>query len=257
MEPDRTQMSDGGLWDSHAQWWIDGFTDGVDPEYVEQIIPLAVEELGGRGTVLDVGCGDGQIARALAATGAVVHGIDPTQLHIDVARKRGGGPTYELGSASRLPVDDESQEAVVACLVFEHIDDVDTAIAEVARVLKPGGRFSFFLNHPLLQTPGSGWIDDHIIDPPEQYWRIGPYLVETESVEEVERGVHIRFIHRPLSRYINALIANGLTLERMVEPSPPPGFLERAPEYALAHTIPRLLYLRSIKAGTPTIRVDT
>ena len=33
-------MSDNGLWDEHAQWWIDGFTDGADPEYVEQIIPL-------------------------------------------------------------------------------------------------------------------------------------------------------------------------------------------------------------------------
>jgi hypothetical protein len=124
---------------------------------------------------------------------------------------------------------------------------MDEAMTEVARVLKPQGQFSFFLNHPLLQTPGSGWIDDHIIDPPEQYWRIGPYLVETESIEEVEKDVYIRFIHRPLSRYINALIANGMTIERMVEPSPPVGFLARAPEYALAHTVPRLLYLRSTK----------
>ena len=36
--------------------------------------------------------------------------------------------------------------------------DVDAAIAEVARVLRPEGRFVFFLNHPLLQTPNSGWI---------------------------------------------------------------------------------------------------
>jgi ubiquinone/menaquinone biosynthesis C-methylase UbiE len=133
--------------------------------------------------------------------------------------------------------------------VFEHIDDVDTALSEVARVLKPGGQFSFFLNHPLLQTPGSGWIDDHIIDPPEQYWRIGPYLVETESIEEVEKDVYIRFLHRPLSRYINSLIAHGLHVERMLEPSPPSGFLQRAPEYALAHTIPRLLYLRCVKSA--------
>jgi SAM-dependent methyltransferase len=124
---------------------------------------------------------------------------------------------------------------------------MDEAMTEVARVLKPNGQFSFFLNHPLLQTPGSGWIDDHIIDPPEQYWRIGPYLVETESIEEVEKDVYIRFIHRPLSRYVNALLANGMMLERMVEPSPPAGFLARAPEYALAHTVPRLLYLRSTK----------
>lgn len=242
-------MADNELWDKHAQWWIDGFTGGVDPEYEEQIIPLAREELAGFHSVLDVGCGDGQIARALAAQGSDVLGIDPTELHIKIARERAGGPRYELGSALSLPVADSSQDAVVACLVFEHIDDVDTALAEVARVLKPGGQFSFFLNHPLLQTPGSGWIDDHIIDPPEQYWRIGPYLVETESIEEVEKDVYIRFLHRPLSRYINSLIANGLHIERMLEPSPPEGFLARAPEYVLAHTIPRLLYLRSVKSA--------
>lgn len=240
-------MSNNGLWDQHAQWWIDGFTDGVDPEYVEQIIPLALEELSGRQVVLDVGCGDGQIARAIAAQGSTVLGIDPTQLHIDIANQRAGGPTYQLGSATELPVADNSQDAVVACLVFEHIDEVDAAIAEVARVLKPGGQFSFFLNHPLLQTPGSGWIDDFILDPPEQYWRIGAYLVETETIEEVEKDVFIRFIHRPLSRYVNALLANGLSIERMLEPSPPQGFLDRAPEYVLAHTVPRLLYLRSVK----------
>ena len=240
-------MSDNGLWDEHAQWWIDGFTNGADPEYVEQIIPLAVEELVGRHKVLDLGCGDGQIARALAAQGSDVIGVDPTQLHIDIAIERGGGPRYLLGGATDIPADDNSFDAVVACLVFEHIDQMDEAMTEVARVLKPEGQFSFFLNHPLLQSPGSGWIDDHIIDPPEQYWRIGPYLVETESIEEVEKDVYIRFIHRPLSRYVNALIANGMTLERMVEPSPPAGFLARAPEYALAHTVPRLLYLRSTK----------
>jgi SAM-dependent methyltransferase len=240
-------MSDNGLWDEHAQWWIDGFTDGADPEYVEQIIPLAVEELAGRHKILDLGCGDGQIARALAAQGSDVLGVDPTQLHIDVAIERGGGPRYLLGGATKIPADDETFDAVVACLVFEHIDQMDEAMTEVARVLKPNGQFSFFLNHPLLQTPGSGWIDDHIIDPPEQYWRIGPYLVETESIEEVEKDVYIRFIHRPLSRYVNALLANGMMLERMVEPSPPAGFLARAPEYALAHTVPRLLYLRSTK----------
>jgi SAM-dependent methyltransferase len=240
-------MTDNGLWDEHAQWWIDGFTNGVDPEYEEQIIPMAVEELAGFTNILDVGCGDGQIARALAQQGSTVLGIDPTQLHIDIANERGGGPTYVLGGATKLPAEDGSMDAVIACLVFEHIDEMDAAVAEVARVLRPGGQFSFFLNHPLLQTPGSGWIDDHIIDPPEQYWRIGPYLVEAESVEEVELNVYIRFIHRPLSRYINALISNGLMIERMAEPSPPQGFLDRAPEYALAHTVPRLLYLRSVK----------
>ena len=111
----------------------------------------------------------------------------------------------------------------------------------------PGGRFCFFLNHPLLQTPGSGWIDDQIVDPPEQYWRIGPYLPEAVTIEEVEQDVHIRFVHRPLSRYVNALAANGLLVERMVEPAPPPGFLALAEEYTEQATVPRLLFLRARK----------
>jgi hypothetical protein len=112
-------------------------------------------------------------------------------------------------------------------------------------VLEPGGRFCFFLNHPLLQTPNSGWIDDHILD--EQYWRIGPYLVEDVSLEEVEKGVHLTFVHRPLSRYVNLMAAHGLVVTRMEEPAPPPGFLARAHEYQAAATIPRLLYLRAEK----------
>jgi hypothetical protein len=59
--------------------------------------------------------------------------------------------------------------------------------------------------------------------------------------------VLVRFVHRPLSRYVNTLAANGLGVERMIEPPPPPGFLALAPEYEQAATVPRLMYLRSVK----------
>ena len=236
------------LWEDHARWWIDGFTAGADEEYEEQILPLAAEELRGAARVLDVGCGDGQVSRLAWKLGAeLVVGVDPTHNQISVAHERGGGPAYVRGPAAKLPFADAAFDAVVACLVFEHIDDVDEAIAEVARVLRPGGRFCFFLNHPLLQTPNSGWIDDQFLDPPEQYWRIGAYLVEDATIEEVDKDVFIRFVHRPLGRYVNALAANGLLIERMDEPAPPGGFLARAEEYGDASTIPRLLYLRTVK----------
>ena len=109
---------------------------------------------------------------------------------------------------------------------------------------RPGGVFLFLLNHPLLQVPGSGWIDDHILE--EQYWRIGPYLVEDASRRRRSPpGCILPFIHRPLSRYVNTLAASGLLLQRMDEPAPPPGFLARAAEYAESATIPRLLVLRA------------
>jgi SAM-dependent methyltransferase len=236
--------TDPDPWEHHAGWWQDGFTDGADPEYEEQILPLAARHLAGARRVVDVGAGEGQISRLAVLLGAqLVVGVDPTRAQLETAQARAGGPVYARASAGDLPFADGSFDTVVACLVFEHISGYREAIGEVARVLEPGGRFLFFLNHPLLQTPGSGWIDDHILE--EQYWRIGPYLPEDTSMEEVAPGVSLPFVHRPLSHYVNAMADHGLLIDRMEEPAPPPGFLERASEYAEAASIPRLMLLVS------------
>jgi SAM-dependent methyltransferase len=237
------QQGAPSLWEEHADWWQREFTEGADPEYEEQILPLARQLLDGYEMVLDLGAGEGQIARLVSAEGSTVVGVDPTWTQMQVAAERGGGPSYAVAGAGELPHPEASFDAVVACLVFEHIDPLEPAVAEVARVLRPGGRFAFFLNHPLLQTPGSGWIDDHMTDPAEQYWRIGEYLSESSTVEEVHKDVFIPFVHRPLHRYVNTLAAHGLMLREMHEPSPPQGFLEKSPFYAAAAAIPRLLVL--------------
>jgi SAM-dependent methyltransferase len=235
-------------WEQHAQWWQDKFTDGVDAEYEEQILPIVEGYLGGYGRVLDIGTGEGQVARRLAAAGAgPIVGLDPTMGQLHTAVARGGGVHYARASAVRLPVATASMDAVVACLVFEHLPDHVAPLREVARVLRPGGRFVWCLNHPLLQTPGSGWIDDHILE--EQYWRVGAYLDDDISLEELEPGVVLPFVHRPLGRYVNTMIESGLTLTRMDEPAPPPGFLARAPEYLAAASIPRLLVLVAERTG--------
>src|SRR5204863_427658 len=54
-------------WEQHAGWWQREFTDGADPEYEEQILPLIDRHLSGARRVLDVGCGEGQVARRVAA----------------------------------------------------------------------------------------------------------------------------------------------------------------------------------------------
>ncbi|MHB1923155.1 MAG: class I SAM-dependent methyltransferase [Acidimicrobiales bacterium] len=240
---------DRALWESHAGWWQKNFTDGADAEYEEQILPLAAGALAGARRILDIGTGEGQVARLAAAAGSWVAGLDPSEAQLVVAARRSGGPAYLRGEAGRLPFGDGAFDAAVACLVFEHIEDAAGALAEVARVLAPGGRFVFFLNHPLLQTPGSGWIDDRILE--EQYWRIGPYLSVDRTMEEVDKGIFIPFVHRPLSHYVNAMTGAGLWITRMEEPAPPPGFLARAEEYSAAASIPRLLMLVAIRPGGP------
>jgi SAM-dependent methyltransferase len=229
-------------WERNAGWWVEQFTGGADPEYEEQILPLARRWLRGAARVLDVGTGEGQVARAAVEAGAaLVVGVDPTRAQLEVARARAGRVAYARGAAEALPVRSAAFDAAVACLVFEHVPDHTAAIAEVARVLRLGGRFLFFVNHPLLQTPGSGWIDDHILD--EQYWRVGPYLPGDVSVEELAPGVSLPFVHRPLSDYVNTMAEHGLLVTHMEEPAPPPGFLAKAPEYLAAATIPRLMLL--------------
>jgi SAM-dependent methyltransferase len=232
-------------WEVHAGWWRAAFTAGADPEYAEQIVPMVTDHLNGADDVLDLGTGEGHLARAAPARRVV--GIDSSAAQIANARLQGGSPFYARADAGDLPLRGASFDAVVACLVLEHFEAADRAIAEAARVLRAGGRFLVFLNHPLAQTPGSGWIDDTILE--EQYWRVGRYLVEETTLEEVDKGILIPFVHRPLSHYVNAMARSGLSIVEMQEPAPPAGFLLQAEEYLEAATIPRLMFIRAEKAS--------
>ncbi len=144
-------------------------------------------------------------------------------------------------AAQHLPFCDFSFEAVVLCLAIEHIDPFEPAIDEIARVLALGGQFLFLLVHPLLQAPGSGWVDDERAN--EEYWRVGPYLPDHFVVDEVEPGIFLPFHHRPLSRYVHTMGQVGLLIEDMIEPPPPPAVLLETGGFASAATIPRVMVL--------------
>ena len=61
-----TDDTNADLWEAHADWWQREFTDGVDPEYTEQLLPIVVEWTTGFEHILEVGAGEGQVARAMA-----------------------------------------------------------------------------------------------------------------------------------------------------------------------------------------------
>jgi len=180
-------------------------------------------------------------------------GVTPSVVGIDVsatqlrqaqeqARFEVRSPALVRGEGERLPFADGSFDGAVCSLVIEHAEDVDAVLGEVGRVLGIDGRFLLLINHPLYQGPGSGFVDDQILG--ERYWRVGPYLVEDVSWEEVDTGVRIPFAHRPLSRYVNPLADHDLVMTLMVEPSPPAELLATSLDRELEEAIPRLLAMR-------------
>ncbi len=235
------------LWERHAPWWQEVFTDGADPEYEDQILPLIDQFLHGARRVLDVGCGEGQVSRRVAGLGAQVVGLDPTAAQIGAARERGGRPRFVRARSEQIPSPSASFDAVVLCLALEHVDPFEPAIDEVARVLAPGGRFLLFLAHPLLQSPGSGWVDDE--NSGDHFWRVGPYLHDAVEIDEIAPGVHLQFAHRPLSRYVHAMGRVGLLVEDMVEPPPPAALLLETADFPNAATIPRFMLLYARRLG--------
>jgi len=239
MEPD--------LWEQGASWWQRHFTEGADPEYEEQILPLVEQYARGARRILDIGCGEGQVSRRLAIPGVEVVGLDPTGSQVRSAYERGGSARFLRARAEALPCVDGQFDAAVLCLAIEHVEAFETAIGEVARVLAPGGRFLLLLVHPLLQSPGSGWVE--VIDSDVHFWRIGSYLEDDIAIDQVAPGVSLPFVHRPLGRYVHEMGKCGLLIDDMVEPAPPRQVVVETGDVPNGSSIPRLLLLCARRTG--------
>jgi trans-aconitate methyltransferase len=89
--------------------------------------------------ILDLGCGDGQLTQRIAASGAQVLGVDGSSEMIAAARER--GVEAELANAESLPFHDATFDAVFSNATLHWVRGQDAMLAQVHRVLKPGGRF--------------------------------------------------------------------------------------------------------------------
>jgi 2-polyprenyl-6-hydroxyphenyl methylase/3-demethylubiquinone-9 3-methyltransferase len=147
---------DNRIYDRVAStWWDeDGFMallrTSVNPgrsAYFHQVLVDRLRLLPGRVQLLDVGCGGGLLAEEFAHLGCAVTGVDLSKPTLEAAKAHANASGLEIdymeSSAERLPFPAASFDAVSCCDVLEHVDDPSMVLAEIARVLKPGGVFVF------------------------------------------------------------------------------------------------------------------
>jgi SAM-dependent methyltransferase len=217
-------------WAESAEAWIADMGEHGDYGRRYVLDPVVSARLGGRGfrKALDVGCGEGRLCRMLSGFGVETVGLDPTTALLDRARRQHLDGRYVEGVAEALPFADAGFDLVVSCLSLIDIPDFEAAIAEMARVLAPGGTL-FIAN---LTSFSTARVDTPVLE----RWvgapgvRIDRYL-EPRSGWEAWRGIRIVNWHRPLSAYMGAFLGAGLRLTHFDEPSPVGGDPAKAERY--------------------------
>jgi SAM-dependent methyltransferase len=212
-------MSENGWNESAAAWIADQGEHGdfgrryvLDPVMLPRALALVPQ------TALDVGCGEGRFCRMLAAHGIETTGVDPTASFIEHARGRHPEGRYVEAKAETLPLEDASFDLVVSYLSLIDIPDIAPAVAEMARVMKPGGSLLIAnLNSFNTACADQGWIKSAIRE--LLHYPVDHYLDERAMWVEW-RGIRIINHHRPFSTYMKLLLAQGLVLTAFEEPSP-------------------------------------
>jgi len=207
-------------WESSAEAWIADMGEHGDfgRRYVLDPVMMPRALARSPGKALDVGCGEGRFCRALKAHGVDVVGIDPTPALLAAARRRDRNGAYLEGRAERLPFGDETFDLVVSYLSLIDIPDIESAIPEMARVLKPGGALLVAnLNSFNTACVDQGWIKDS--GGRRLHYPIDHYL-EERAMWIAYRGIRIVNHHRPLSTYLRSLLGAGLVLTYFDEPAP-------------------------------------
>jgi SAM-dependent methyltransferase len=206
-------------WDLSADAWISVIGNHGDwgRKYVLDAPMLARVRERGFVDAVDIGCGEGRFCRLLQVEGVRAVGIDPTAALIHRARAVDPTGDYRIEPAHRLSLLDCSVDIAIAYLSLIDIVNLQQAIDEVHRVLRPCGVF-LIANLQAFNTAAvpQGWTRE-----PDGSRRfcIDHYLQE-RPVEVAWRGIRIVNWHRPLSTYMRALLGAGFTLHHFDEPPP-------------------------------------
>jgi SAM-dependent methyltransferase len=149
------------------------------------------------GCALDAACGTGRHAAFLATRGHRVAGVDTSPAMLAHARSRVPAATLALGSLAALPIPSASVDVAVCALALMHLPDLRPAIAELARVVRPGGRVVLSDLHPMTLTLGGGALFQGADG---AFGRVSGWVHRHEDYVAafVETGLHIRACVEPV-----------------------------------------------------------
>lgn len=129
----------GELWGRHAQEWSTGLEPQMRPLFATTLDALDAQRPLSGARYLDAGCGAGLALSLAAQRGAVVSGLDASAPLLDVARSRTPAADLRVGDIEQLPFQEGSFDAVTAFNSIQYAVDPAVAVAELARVVAPGG----------------------------------------------------------------------------------------------------------------------
>jgi len=223
---DEDDDSSNRSWDRVADDWI-AHADANDyrNHFLMPRMLALVGDVRGR-TILDLGCGEGGYARALAARGAHVVGVDGSARLIEVARARAAdaGLTsirfVRANAAALREIATSSIDIVVAAMSLMDVENYAGAIAEAHRVLVDGGTLAMSITHPCFSAPVSAWVRDEARR--LQNFAVDRYLDRAAWDSFITTSFRAPVVrrHRPLEDYLGAPVAVGFTLRAFLEPAP-------------------------------------
>lgn len=209
-------------WGGVADWYGE-HVEGADTYHAKVVAPNLIRLVSpAKGVrILEIGCGEGYFSRMFANEGAMVDAADIAPELIQIAKEKGGGPSYHVAPAEKLSLAaDHAYDVVVAVLTLQNMERIEPVFKEVARVLVPGGRFIFVLNHPAFRIPKQtswGWDEKEKV----QYRRVDSYLSATNEKIDMTPGkktpTYTYSYHRSLQDYMKAARGIGFAFTRIEE----------------------------------------
>jgi ubiquinone/menaquinone biosynthesis C-methylase UbiE len=210
-------MTTGARYDGIADWYDTEFQPApLESETWETLVRLLG---GGSGALIDVGCGTGSYAAALAERGWDVTGTDISE---DMLRRAEAKGVHAIkADATSLPFEDASFDAAVSAFTHTDVDDFASVVREIVRVLRPEAPFVYIGVHPCFVGPHSVYDMDRKAPELHSGWyRLTGRYAEAPGIWR-GAGVRIRVgaSHMPLGLFLQTFLDAGLRLEHVEEPA--------------------------------------